>query len=172
MQLKNVHELFVLQIKDLYSAENQLLKSLSRLHKRASNQELKDNLLNHLEQTKEHINRLEEIAGNLEFNPKGHVCKAMKGLIEEANEILECKGPDAVLDAGIIASAQRVEHYEISAYGSAMALAKVMKHSDELELLKKTLEEEKETDKILSKLAESEINKTAFDANLKMESED
>lgn len=172
MQLKSLHELFILQIKDLYSAENQLLKALPRMAKKAQTTTLREGFLKHLEQTKDHISRLHEIADNLEFNPKGHVCKAMKGLIEEGTEIIECKGDSHVLDAGLIGAAQRIEHYEISAYGTAISFAELMKHTQEAALLKKTLEEEEDTDKNLSKLATEEVNKNALESNRSMESED
>jgi ferritin-like metal-binding protein YciE len=172
MQLKSLHELFILQIKDLYSAENQLLKALPRMAKKTQTTALKDAFNKHLEQTQEHVNRLDEIADNLEFNPKGHVCQAMKGLILEGTEIIKSKGNSDILDAGLIAAAQRVEHYEISAYGTALAYARLMKHNTESGLLKKTLDEESETNELLSKIAETEVNKNAFEANRRMESDE
>ena len=170
MQLKSLHELFVLQIKDIYSAENQLLKALPRMAKKAQTTKLKEGFMAHLEQTKEHISRLDEIADNLEFNPKGHVCQAMKGLVTEGAEIIECKGNFAVLDAALIAAAQRVEHYEISAYGTAIEYANLMGHSHEADLLAMTLKEEQETDDQLNKLALTEVNKNALEStNIKDE---
>lgn len=172
MQLKSLHELFVLQIKDLYSAENQLIKALPRMAKKAQTTELRNDFLKHLDQTKEHVNRLDEIADNLEFNPKGHVCQAMKGLITEGSEIIGCKGNAHVIDAGLIAAAQRVEHYEIAAYLKAIDFAKIMGHKHEAELLITTLEEEKETHTILAKLAQYEVNKNALESTRIQEEED
>jgi len=171
MQLKSLHDLFVLQIKDLYSAENQLIKALPKMIKKAQTTALKKGFLKHLEQTKEHVNRLDEIADNLEINPKGHVCQAMKGLLEEGIEIIECKGDPSVIDAGLIAAAQRVEHYEIAAYGTVIEFAKLMNHRSELALLNLTLEEEKQTDLDLSKVATTEVNINAFESNKVMDTE-
>ena len=125
---------------------------------------LKQSFLDNLKKTKGNISSLDEIADNLEFNPKGHVCQAMKGLVAEGAEIIECKGNFAVLDAGLIAAAQRVEHYEISAYGTALEYAKLMGHNHEADLLKVTLQEEADADKLLNKLAVGQINKTALES--------
>lgn len=172
MQLKNLHQLFVLQIKDLYSAETQLFKSLPKMAKKANSTSLTEGFLQHLEQTKEQVDRLDEIADNLEFNPKGHVCKAIKGLIEESEVIINAKGNPHVLDAGLIASALRIEYYEISAYKTAISFAELMSHNHEVSLLNKSLIEEEDTSMILDKLGIDEVFVNALDSNQNVEAED
>lgn len=162
MQLRSLNELFVLQLKDLYSAENQIIKALPRMAKKAQSTALKEAFLKHLEETKEHVTRLDEIADNLEINPKGHVCQAMKGLLLEGQEIIEAKGNSDVLDAGLVAAAERVEHHEIAAYQVSHRIAVLIGKVNEADLLKKTLEEEKEASENLLKIAKTEINKNAL----------
>ena len=158
MQAEDLQDLMVDQLKDLYNAENQLLKALPRMAKKASHEELKNAFNEHLEQTRTHVERLEQIFEKLDQNPKGKKCKAMEGLIEEGKEVMqEFEDPD-VLDAGLIAAAQRVEHYEIAGYGTVRAYAELLGDSDTARLLQQTLDEEGQTDKLLTQLAESMIN--------------
>ena len=159
--METLNELFEDQIKDLYNAETQLLKALPKMAKKASSSELKKGFEKHLKQTEGHVSRLEEIAKMWEFKPSGKKCKAMEGLIEEGKEVIQEDGNSDVIDAALIAAAQRVEHYEISAYGSARALASRLGCEETANLLQSTLNEESETDKILSKLSEGSVLKKA-----------
>lgn len=159
--MDTVNDLFEDQIKDLYSAEKQLLKALPKMAKKASSPELKKGFETHLKQTEGQVKRLEQISEMWEFKPTGKKCKAMEGLIEEGSEVIGEKGDDYVIDAALIAAAQRVEHYEISAYGSARALAKRLGCKESMGLLQSTLDEEAETDKILTALSENSILKSA-----------
>src|SRR5205085_7067742 len=118
MKLNTLEELYISELRDLYSAENQLLKALPKMAKAASSEDLKDAFEKHLEQTKGHVERLEDVFEEIDEKPKGKTCKAMKGLIEEGSEILGEDGEESVIDAGIIVAAQKVEHYEIAGYGS------------------------------------------------------
>jgi ferritin-like metal-binding protein YciE len=155
MKLASLHDLFVDQLKDLYSAENQLIKALPKMAKAASSKDLKKGFEGHLEQTKTHIERLEQIFEKLEVSPKGKKCKAMEGLIEEGKEAIEEDAEPEVRDAGLIAAAQRVEHYEMAGYGCVRTYAELMGHDDAVELLQTTLDEERETDENLTELAKS-----------------
>jgi ferritin-like metal-binding protein YciE len=162
MKLDTVEKLYISELRDLYSAENQLLKALPKMAKAASAQGLKDAFETHLEQTKGHVERLEQIFEQLDESPKGKTCHGMKGLIEEGSEILKEDGEDAVLDAGIIVAAQKAEHYEIASYGSVRTFANLLGKDDEAELLQSTLDEESETNEILNRLAESVVNPEAL----------
>src|SRR5207248_3480954 len=155
MKLDSLQKLYIEELRDLYNAENQLVKALPKMAKGASHQELRQAFEDHLEQTKEHVERLEEIFKRLEEKPTGKTCKAMKGLIEEGSEILEEDGDESVLDAALIGAAQRVEHYEIAGYGTARTFASMLGEEDAMELLQETLDEEAATDKKLTALAES-----------------
>jgi ferritin-like metal-binding protein YciE len=158
MKLDTLQKLYTDELRDLYNAENQLLKALPKMAKAASSQELKDAFEKHLEQTKTHVERLEQVFEELDEKPKGKTCRAMKGLIEEGSEILKEDGDDSVLDAGIIVAAQKVEHYEIAGYGTVIAHARQLGYNSVASLLEKTLEEEKQTDEKLTKLAENRVN--------------
>jgi ferritin-like metal-binding protein YciE len=162
MKLDTLEQLYISELRDLYSAENQLLKALPKMAKAASSEELKDGFEKHLEQTKGHIRRLEQVFEGLDEKPKGKTCRAMKGLIEEGSEILKEDGEESVLDAGIIVAAQKVEHYEIAGYGSARTFAQLLGQNKAAELLQATLDEESETNEILNKLAESVVNPEAL----------
>jgi ferritin-like metal-binding protein YciE len=162
MKLDTLKKLYVSELRDLYNAENQLLKALPKMAKAASSEELKDGFEKHLEQTKGHVKRLEQIFEGLDENPKGKTCKAMKGLIEEGSEILKEDGEESVLDAGIIVAAQKVEHYEMAGYGSVRTFAQLLGQNKAAELLQITLDEESETNEILNKLAESVVNPEAL----------
>jgi ferritin-like metal-binding protein YciE len=151
---KGLRELYIDELKDLYSAENQLVKALPKMAKGADSEELRQGFEEHLEQTKGHVLRLEEIFEALRESPKGKKCKGMEGLIEEGSEVLDEDYEGSILDAALIGAAQRVEHYEIAGYGTARAMAKVLGESQHVTLLTDTLEEEKETDEKLTELAQ------------------
>ena len=162
MKLESLQDLLVAELKDLYSAENQLVKALPKMAKAASNEKLRDGFLEHLEQTKVHVERLEQACEQLEVTPKGKKCAAMEGLIHEGSELLKEDATPQVLDAALIAAAQKVEHYEIASYGSARTFAKLLGLDNVAKLLQQTLDEEAATDKKLTKLAESEVDAAAM----------
>jgi ferritin-like metal-binding protein YciE len=164
MKLPTIEKLLEDQLKDIYNAETQLVKALPRMAKKASSQGLKDAITSHLEETKNHVERLNQVGESLGIKLSGKKCKAMEGLIEEGGEVLEAEGPGPVIDAALIAAAQRVEHYEISAYGSARALAKQLEHEDVVELLTETLDEEAAADEKLTSISEQEILPAAASA--------
>lgn len=159
--MKNLKDLFEHQLKDLYSAESQLIKALPKMQKKANDEKLKKAIEKHLEETKEHKERIKEVCEELGIKPTGEECKAMKGLIEEAEHFLEEEAEKDVRDAGIIAEAQRVEHYEISGYGTVVRFAKELGHDGIAKKLQKTLDEEYKTDENLTKMAEGRLNKKA-----------
>jgi ferritin-like metal-binding protein YciE len=155
MKNENLRELLVEELKDLYSAENQLTKALPKVAKNASDPQLKKAIESHLKETEGHVARLEQIFEALDESPKGKTCDGMKGLISEADERIKEGGEPAVLDAGLIADAQRVEHYEIAAYGSARTFANLLGEKEIVQLLEATLKEEKAADAKLTSIAES-----------------
>lgn len=161
MKLKTLEDLLIHELKDLYSAEKQLLKALPKMAKAATDQDLRSGFEEHLEQTKTHVERLEKISSELGQSLAGHKCKAMEGLVEEGADLIDEDAEDAVRDAGLIAAAQRVEHYEIAGYGTARAIALQLGHDEIADILEETLDEEKETDQRLTELAESKINEEA-----------
>jgi len=160
-ELATLHDLFLDEIKDLYSAEKQLVKALPKMIKKASSSELSRGLQKHLDQTHDQVVRLEQVFAELSVPARAKKCVGMEGLIEEGEEILEHEGDPDVIDAGIIAAAQKVEHYEISAYGTAVAHAKAMGHTKVEKLLQATLDEEYEADKKLTAVAEGSVNRLA-----------
>jgi ferritin-like metal-binding protein YciE len=162
MKLDTLQKLYTDELRDLYNAENQLVKALPKMAKAASSEELKDAFEKHLEQTKGHVERLEQVFEGLGEKPKGKTCRAMKGLIEEGSEILKEDGEDSVIDAGIIVAAQKVEHYEIAGYGSVRTFAHLLGQNKAAELLQTTLDEEAETNELLNRLAESIVNPEAL----------
>jgi ferritin-like metal-binding protein YciE len=157
---KGLKELYIDELKDLYSAETQLVKALPKMAKAASSDELRRGFEEHLEQTRGHVERLEKIFKTLGESPKGKTCKGMQGLIEEGAVVIAEDFEGSLMDAALIGAAQRVEHYEIAAYGTVCAFAKELGESDQATLLNETLDEEKETDEKLTELAE-EINTEA-----------
>jgi ferritin-like metal-binding protein YciE len=163
MKMQSLEDLFVDQLKDLMSAENQIIKALPKMAKTASTPELQTAFEEHLEQTREHVARLEKIFQRLGVSGKGKKCKGMEGLIEEGKELLNADGDENVLDAGLIAAAQRVEHYEIASYGCARTYARLLGDEEAAELLQETLDEEGETDKKLTELAEGVVNTRAVE---------
>jgi ferritin-like metal-binding protein YciE len=154
MPEQGLKELYIDELKDLYSAENQLVKALPKMAKAASSDELRQGFEQHLEQTKGHVQRLEKIFQALGESPKGKTCKGMQGLIEEGSEATEENYEDTVMDAALIGAAQRVEHYEIAGYGTVRSMAETLGEDNHVSLLEETLEEEKETDEKLTELAE------------------
>lgn len=151
--LKNLHDLFVSELRDLFDAENQLVKALPLMIEAATDEELSEAFELHLRETKEQIRRLEQLFQGLGTSPEGKTCKAMRGLIEEARELLEEDSDPAVLDAGLVVAAQKVEHYEISGYGSVRTFARVLGNNDAARLLELTLKEESATDEKLTAIA-------------------
>ena len=160
MSLMSLEDLFKDEIKDLYSAETQLTKALPKMAKKASNDDLREAFTSHLEQTRGHVERLDKIGAALGIKLSGKKCKAMEGLVEEGKEVIDEDGEDAVLDLALIAAAQRVEHYEVSGYGSLRALADFLGYADAVELLQETLDEESAADEKLTQIAQ-EIYPTA-----------
>jgi len=154
-KITNLRDVYVEQLKDLYNAEQQLVKALPKMAKAATSPDLAQGFEEHLEQTKGHVNRLEEIFKKLDQKPSGKKCKAMEGLIKEGSETIEEDASDAAKDALLIAAAQRVEHYEIAGYGSVKTYADLLGESEAAELLSETLQEEKDTDEKLTEAAQT-----------------
>jgi ferritin-like metal-binding protein YciE len=152
MGLETLHDLFEHEIADLYSAETQLVEALPKLAQAASNTELREAFEHHLEETRDHVRRLEDIRGRI-GSSLSEQCDGMRGLISEGQEIVSEQGMPAVKDAALISAAQRVEHYEIAAYGTARTLADELDLSDAKDLLDQTLDEESNADKLLTKIA-------------------
>ena len=157
----DLHELFVDELADVYSAEQQLTKALPKMAKACESDELREAFESHLEETEEHVSRLEQVAKALDEKLKRKTCKAMKGLVEEAQELMKEQKDSSALDAALIAAAQKVEHYEIATYGTLCAWAKQMGHEEAVELLESTLEEERAADEKLTEIAESAANEKA-----------
>ena len=159
-----LEELFVDELKDIYSAENQIVKALPKMARVASSPELKRAFERHLEETRRHVERLEQIAGELDIKLTGKKCHGMEGLIEEGKEIMEEDLEENAIDAGLIGAAQKVEHYEIAAYGTARAHAVMLGYNKIARVLQQTLTEEGATDKKLTQIAENVINVEAVHA--------
>jgi ferritin-like metal-binding protein YciE len=158
VRLNTLRDLYVEQLQDLYSAETQLVKALPKMEKAATDETLKQAFKKHLTQTEQHVQRLEQIFQGLGTKPGGHTCKAMEGLIKEGDEMIKMKGDPAAIDAGLIAAAQRVEHYEIAGYGCVRTYAKQLNEQQSSKLLQQTLDEEGKTDQLLTQIAEQVIN--------------
>jgi ferritin-like metal-binding protein YciE len=167
MQLNSLDDLFVSELKDLYSAEKQLLKALPKMARAANSKSLQNGFAKHLKQTEGHVSRLEKVFEELGVSPRGKKCKAMEGLIEEGQEVIDEDAEPSVKDAALIAAAQRVEHYEMAGYGCVRTYANLLNHKKAASLLQQTLNEEGDTDKTLTKLAE-QINVSAEQPNGKM----
>jgi len=153
MQLQTLDDLFVDQLQDLYSAEQQLVQALPKMASAASNDELREAFEHHLSETQEHVQRISDIFGEIGTTPSGETCEAMEGLIREGEQVLTAQGDPTVRDAALIAAAQRVEHYEIAAYGTARTLADDLDQDGAKDLLDQTLDEESNADKLLTKIA-------------------
>jgi len=160
MSDQGLKELYVEELRDIYNAENQLVKALPKLAKAADSDELRRGFEEHLEQTRGHVARIEQIFEMLDESPKGKKCAGMEGLVEEGSEVIKEGLEGAVLDAALIGAAQRVEHYEIAAYGTVIAFAQTLGETEHASLLEETLSEEKKTDEKLTELAK-QINEQA-----------
>src|SRR5712672_4050220 len=160
MSKDSLRELYIDELKDLYSAETQLVKALPKMAKAASNDQLRQAFEEHLRQTSEHVSRLEQIFGELEEKPTGKKCVGMEGLVKEGSEVMKEAYADEVKDAAIIGAAQRVEHYEMAGYGTVRAFAELLGEDEHVTLLEQTLEEEKQADEKLTQLAK-QINPKA-----------
>ena len=161
MELEHLMDLYVDELKDVYNAEKQLLRALPKMAKKAEHPELRQAFENHTVMTEEQVRRLETIFDDLKLPKRGKKCKGMEGLVEEGQEMMEEDADPDVMDAAMIASAQRIEHYEIAAYGTLRTYAKQLGLQEHARLLQTTLDEEGETDKLLTRLAESRINRDA-----------
>lgn len=162
MDNSKFHELFVEELKDIYWAEKHLVKALPKMQKAATSEELANCIGEHLEVTKEHVSRLEQIFEMIGKKPQAKKCEAMEGLIAEGQEVVEDTEEDSMVrDAGIIIASQKIEHYEIAAYGTLRTFARKMGHDDIADLLQQTLDEEKEADSLLTEVAESHVNEEA-----------
>lgn len=155
--MDSLQELFEDELKDVYNAEHQLLKALPKMAKKAASPTLKQAFTSHLGETQSHVARLEEIGKMLEVKLTGKKCAAMEGLVEEGSELIEEDGQSPIIDAGLIGAGQRVEHYEMAAYGTLRAMAKMLGHTDAVRLLQETLNEEGAADKKLTQIAEKEV---------------
>jgi ferritin-like metal-binding protein YciE len=153
MKLTSLRDLYVDQLRDLYSAETQLVKVLPKMAKAASSEELRNTFQEDIKQTKTHLNRLDQIFERLDINPKGRKCKGMEGLIDEGKGAIKENKESDVLDADLIAAAQRMEHYEIAGYGCVRTYATLLEENQAAEVLQTTLDEEKETDERLTELS-------------------
>lgn len=161
LKLNSFEDLFVAQLEDLYDAENRLTKALPKMAEAASSKPLRTAFEKHLKQTEHQIARLDKVFKLLGKTPKKHTCEAMKGLVAEGDEVISASGDENVRDAALIAAAQRVEHYEMAGYGSARTFAERLGLKEAAKLLQQTLDEEGETDKLLTKIAETSVNKEA-----------
>lgn len=158
MELETLKDLYIHELKDLYSAEKQLIKALPKMAKAATNRSLADGFKMHLTETKEHAVRVERILKSHDESTRGPKCKGMEGLIKEGQDMIDEDAEDEVRDAGLISAAQRVEHYEIAGYGSARTYAELVGDSQGAKALQQTLDEEGATDKKLTKLAKTVVN--------------
>jgi len=160
-QLNSMNDLFVDQLKDLYDAEQRLTKALPKMAEAAHNPSLKAAFRDHLRETQNHVNRLEQVFQAVGASPQAETCEAMKGLIEEGEQVINAQGNPDVKDAALIAAAQRVEHYEMAGYGCARTFAQKLGRTDAVRLLQETLDEEAAADKKLTQIAERSVNPTA-----------
>lgn len=161
MTVKTLEDLFLHSLSDMHSAEKQLTKALPKLAKASSDQELANAFTTHLQETEGQVERIERAAELLDLKLKRIKCKGMEGLVEEGAEVIEKIAAGPVRDAGLIGAAQKAEHYEIASYGTLCALGRQLGYTDAVELLEATLQEEKDTDQILTRLAEGETNQEA-----------
>jgi ferritin-like metal-binding protein YciE len=171
MALESLQDLFINELKDIYNGEKQLTKALPRLAKAAESPQLQQAFTKHLRETEGQVARLERIFGALGEKPTGKRCKGMEGLVEEGKDILAEEGEEAVLDAALIAAAQKVEHYEIATYGCLITYAKLLGNREAEKLLKQTLAEEEATDEALTALGEGGINQAAVAAGQREDEE-
>jgi len=172
MQMNNLQDLMVDNLKDLYNAENQLLKALPKVAKAVENEQLREALEMHLKETQGHVQRLEQVFSTLGEKPTGKKCKGMEGLIEENKELMGEDAEPDVMDAGLIVGCQKIEHYEIAGYGSAVTFAKMLGNNEAARLLGEILDEEERTDKKLTEIAKSSINVQAAEGGGEEEMEE
>lgn len=170
MKLNSLRELYIEQLKDLYDAEHQIIKALPKMIDAVQAEELRDALTEHLEITKQQAGRIEQIFKNLGEKPKGEKCKGMQGVLQEGDDLVTKIEDEDVRDAAVIASAQRVEHYEMAGYGTARTYADLLGEQDARELLQQTLNEEEEADQVLTNLA-GDINTKAIEEEIEEEEE-
>lgn len=161
MAIKTMQDLFVHSLKDIYYTEKKLVTELPRMAKKASDPDLRRAFENHAAQSENHLSRLEEVFELIEVQPRGEKCEALDGMLEETKELLRDVKDAEILDAGLLADAQVIEHYEIARYGTLIAWSKQLGLTEAEPILSETLEEEKETDKLLTEIAEAEINRKA-----------
>ncbi len=161
MKVENLKDLYVAQIEDIYYAEKQITKALPKMAKKATNPELQAGFLKHLQETEGQIARLEEVFASLGIKPKAEKCEAITGIIKEAEEMMEESKTSEVLDAAMIAAAQKVEHYEMATYGTLAEYARTLGFKDQEKLLRATLKEEEACDQTLTQLAETNVNEMA-----------
>ncbi|MFB3826793.1 MAG: ferritin-like domain-containing protein [Bryobacteraceae bacterium] len=161
MKISSLHDLYVQELRDLYHAENQLIKALPKMVRAAGAAELRSALEEHLQATRQQVERLERIFQKLDESPKGAKCKGMEGIIGEGEQKMDGDAPERVRDAALISSVQRVEHYEIAAYGTVRTYAQQLGYGDHAELLQQTLNEEGQADRKLTQIAESRVNMEA-----------
>lgn len=164
MKLESLHDLYLEELRDLYDAEHQLLKSLPKLASAAVNEELQISLQDHLAETRGHVQRLEQIFDKLDLKPHGLKCEAMEGLLTEAGQIMRHEADESVKDAGLIGVAQKIEHYVMAGYGCLRTWARLLGNDNQADLLQQTLDEEGELDRKLTELAERIINVQAIHA--------
>ena len=162
MEMESLQDLLIEQLQDLYNAEGQLAKTLPKMAKAATNEELKQAFLDHLEETKNHAVRLEQVFNLMDVPVKGKKCHAMEGLVEEGKEMMAEDAEPEVMDAGLIAASQRIEHYEMAGYGCVRTYANLLGNAKVVKLLQATLDEERAADEKLTELAESIINVAAM----------
>ena len=158
MKLNNLKDLFIHELKDLYNAENQILKALPKMRDAAASKDLQQAFSKHLKETEQHVKRLEQVFELMGEKAKGEKCKAMEGIIRESDDMINEKADVDVMDAALISMAQRVEHYEIASYGTLCTYAKQLKMQDVLDQLQMNLDDEKKTDQTLTFIAENKIN--------------
>ena len=158
MEMNDLQDLLVEELKDLYSAEKQILRSLPKVAKTVENEQLRQALENHVRETEGQVQRLERVLEKMGESTRGKKCKGMEGLIEENKELMEEEAEPEVLDAGLIVGCQKIEHYEIAGYGSAVTFAKLLGDNESARLLAQTLEEEEKADKLLTRIATDVIN--------------
>lgn len=164
MKLDDLKDLYIEQLRDLYNAENQLVEALPEMRDAATHPELKDAFSSHLEETRQHVSRLEQVFDRLNEDPSGEKCEAMEGLLEEAREMINQQASKDVRDAGLITSAQRIEHYEMAGYGTVATYAEELDRSEDHDVLGRTLQEEEGADEKLTRLAKNVVNMEAVPA--------
>ncbi len=161
MKLNSLHDLYIHELQDLYSAEHQIIKALPKMAEQASTDQLRAAFEEHLQQTHEHVSRLVRIFQRLNESPKGSKCQGIEGIIDEGEDLMDEDAPESVCDAALIESAQKVEHYEMSGYGTVRTWAQQLGYSEDAGLLEQTLKEEEMTDKKLTRIAETQVNTQA-----------